>query len=59
MDRCTLFQNLTSLATVVGTVNRANMHSGDFMLIEGTTADGRVFHMSLNVHAEEDQKNGN
>ena len=59
MDRCTLFQNLTSLATTVGTVSRANMHSKDWMRIEGTTDDGRDFYVSLHVQEKECKENGN
>jgi hypothetical protein len=28
------------------------MHSEDFMIVEGVTADGREFHVSLNIKEE-------
>ena len=51
-----IFQILIKIAEWVGTVNRANMHSEDFMLIEGVTEDGRKFHVSLNVEDKEEKK---
>ena len=58
--RSKIFQILIKIAEWVGTVNRANMHSDDFMLIEGTTDDGREFHVTLNVmEKKEDKKDGN
>lgn len=55
--RSKIFQILIKVAEWVGTINRANMHSDDFMIVEGTTADGREFHVSLNI--KEAEKNGN
>ena len=58
--RSKIFQILIKVAEWVGTVNRANMHSENFMLVEGTTADGREFHVSLNIQGnKEDKKDGN
>ena len=50
--RSKIFQILIKVAEWVGTVDRANMHSDDFMIVEGTTADGRAFHVSLNIKKE-------
>jgi hypothetical protein len=54
--RAKIFQILIKVAEWVGTVNRANMHSDDFMLVEGTTADGRYFHVSLNIQDKKEEK---
>ena len=55
--RSKIFQILIKIAEWVGTVNRANMHNDDFMIVEGTTADGREFHVSLNIREEENDGN--
>lgn len=53
--RSKIFQILIKIAEWVGTVNRANMHSDDFMLIEGITDDGREFHVSLNIQDKKEE----
>ena len=55
--RSWIFQILIRIADEVGTINRASMHSDDFMIVEGTTADGREFYVSLNI--KEAEKDGN
>ena len=58
--RSKIFQVLLNVAHWVGNIDRANMHSEDFMIIEGTTADGREFHVSLNIqNTKEEKKDGN
>lgn len=58
--RTKIFQMLIKVAECVGTVNRANMHSEDFLHVEGTTADGREFYVTLNVQdKKEEKKDGN
>lgn len=57
MDRCDIFQILTSVAAGIGTVCAANMHNKDFMHIEGTTADGKAFSVSLHVKEKEEKQN--
>ena len=53
-----IFQILVHIAQWVGTIDRANMHNEDFMIVEGTTADGREFHVSLNIQKKkEDNEN--
>lgn len=52
--RAKIFQILIKVAEWVGTVNRASMHSEDFMIVEGTTADGREFYVSLNIKEEKE-----
>ncbi len=47
--RSAIFKALIKIAELIGTVARANMHSGDFMMVEGVTRDGREFYVSLNV----------
>ena len=54
--RSKIFKILIMVAEWVGTVNRANMHSDDFLIVEGTTADGREFHVSLNVQKKKEDK---
>ena len=51
--RSKIFKILIMVAEWVGTIHRANMHSDDFMIVEGTTADGREFHVSLNIREAE------
>ena len=50
--RSIIFKVLIMVAEKVGTVKRANLHSENFMIVEGTTADGREFHVSLNIKRE-------
>lgn len=57
MDRCEIFQILTSVAAGIGTVRAANMHNKDCMHIEGTTVDGKVFSVSLHVKEKEENQN--
>ena len=52
-----IFQILIKVAEFVGTINCANMYSEDFMIVEGVTADGRKFRVSLSI--EEEKKDGN
>lgn len=54
--RSKIFQILIKVAEWVGTINRANMHSDDFMIVEGTTADGRPFHVSLNIQDKKEEE---
>ena len=54
--RIKIFKILIMVAELVGSVDRANMHGENFMLVEGTTADGREFHVSLNVMDKKEEK---
>ena len=55
-----IFRILIKVAELVGTINCANMHSENFMLVDGTTADGREFHVSLSIQKnKEEEKDGN
>lgn len=54
-----IFQILIKVAQFVGNVNRANMHDESFMLVEGTSHDGRPFTVSLSIQDKEDEENGN
>ena len=54
--RSNIFQTLIKVAECIGTVYRANMHNDDFMIVEGTTSDGREFHVSLNIQNKEEEK---
>ena len=53
--RSKIFQILIKVAEWVGNIDRANMHSDDFMIVEGTTADGRPFHVSLNIQSKKEE----
>ena len=58
--RSTILKTLIAIAEQVGTVKRVNMHNEDFLNVEGTTADGRDFYVTLNVlDKKEDQTDGN
>ena len=58
--RNNIFKVLLNVAGWVGNIHRASMHNEDFMIIEGTTADGREFHICLNVQKKkEEEKDGN
>lgn len=55
--RSKIFQVLLNVAQWIGNIDRANMHSEDFMIVEGTTADGREFHVSLNIQGKKEEEN--
>ena len=58
--RSTILKTLMTIAEQVGTIKRVNMYNDDFLSVEGTTADGRDFYVTLNVHdKEEDKTDGN
>ena len=46
--------SLIGVAGKVGTVSSALMYDHDYMTIEGVTADGKKFHISLRVREEEE-----
>jgi hypothetical protein len=50
-----IFAKLQEIADRLGTVEEAHMYTGEFMVITGTAANGKVFRVSLNC--EEAKKN--
>ena len=54
--RSTILKTLMTIAEQVGTIKRVNMYSDDFLSVEGITADGRDFYVTLNVHDKEEVK---
>ena len=54
--RLNIFKMLISIAELVGTIKSADMHSENFMTVEGMTADGRKFHVCLNVSAKKEEE---
>lgn len=50
-----VFKTLLAVAERLGKISDANMHSENFMIINGKTDDGRKFYVSLNI--EEENKN--
>ena len=54
MMKSKIFQILIKIAEWCGEIKSANMHSEDFMLVQGVTADGRNFTVSLSIHEKEE-----
>lgn len=52
--RFKIFMILLKAAEWVGTVSKANMHSENFMRIEGKTENGDAFYVTF--HVEEEKK---
>lgn len=52
-----IFEALLHLAGGVGTVTSAMMYDSGFMTVEGKTAEGKKFSVTLNIM--EDKKDGN
>ena len=49
---CEIFEALLHLAGGVGTVSNAMMYDHGFMTVEGKTADGKKFSVTLNIKEE-------
>lgn len=52
-----IFQKLMEIGTKVGNITDAHLYNNDFINIEGVTAEGKKF--SLSLHIMEEEKDGN
>lgn len=51
------FQKMIEIGTKLGAITDAHMYHNDFITIEGKTAEGKEF--SLSLHIEEEKNDGN
>lgn len=52
---CEIFEALLHLAGGVGKVSSAMMYDHGFMTVEGQTAEGKKFSVTLNIKEAEDE----
>lgn len=57
MNKNFSIQKLLDIGTELGAITEAHMYKNDFITIEGKTAEGKKF--SLTLHIEEDKNDGN
>ena len=51
------FQKLIEIGTNLGCITNAHLYHNDFITIEGKTAEGKEF--SLSLHIKEEKNDGN
>ena len=52
-----ILQKLIEIGTTVGNITDVHLYNNDFINIEGMTADGKKF--SLSLHIREEKNDGN
>lgn len=52
-----ILQKLIEVSATVGNITDVHLYNNDFINIEGVTADGKKF--SLSLHMREEEKDGN
>lgn len=52
-----VFHKLLDIGAEMGAITAAHMYNNDFITIEGVTAEGKKF--SLTLHIEEEKNDGN
>ena len=53
---CEIFEALIHLAAGVGNVTSAMMYDNGFMTVEGKTADGKKYSVTLNIKEDESKE---